>query len=67
MTATATATVTLEINCKSSWGDDCTMKQVREQTTTDAIEALNNIAQATGQRIKIIGKPDIRVITFEES
>ena len=62
----AKATVTLEIDCKSCWNDTTTVKQVRDQAIDDAMEELNRLAQSAEYRIKLVGKPEIRIVSFVE-
>ena len=45
-TTTAVVTVTLEIKVDSSWGDDCTVGQVKKQ----AIDGANNSVEFTTER-----------------
>ena len=67
MTVIATANVTLQITCKPSWDDDTPVSQVRKQGVDDAYDVLNRMILSEGitHRIKMIGKPSIKVISFE--
>jgi len=67
MATTARAVVTLEINCKSNWNDETTVSQVKKQAIDDAMGELNKIAHASNNRIKVIGEPQIRIVTFDAS
>jgi len=66
MAVTAKATVTIEINCKSSWNDDTRVSQVKEQAIANAMQVLNEFAKDSTSRIKITGSPKITVVTFND-
>jgi hypothetical protein len=60
----AKATVTIEIDCKSSWSNDTTVAQVKKQAVDDARGALRRWA-ADDSPIRIIGDIDIKIVAFD--
>lgn len=67
MTVQAKATVTLVIDCNSSWSDTTTIDQVRRQAITDAEGALHKMinGQKPGCPITLVGKPKINIVQFD--
>ncbi len=64
MGVTAKATVTIEINCKSNWNDKTTIDQVRKRAVDDAVSDLHRMQEASNGKFKIIGKPEIKIVSF---
>ncbi len=64
MSVTAKATITIEINCSSSWNDNTTIDQVRKQAIKDAFNALNKMQEESNGVFKVIGNPEIKIISF---
>ena len=60
----AKATVTMELNCKSVWGDSTTVKQVRDQAIQDVNKELKRLSENSDREIKFVGQPEITVVTF---
>jgi hypothetical protein len=66
MTTTAKVTVQLEINADSSWGDDgCTVGQVKAQAASGIKNELQRLAGLSRYRIKLVGEPTVRILTFD--
>ena len=63
MTTTARVTLTIEINASSSWSDETTIKQIRNQAIEGALGHITRIAKNNG--LKIIGKPSVTTTTTE--
>lgn len=58
--AKATVIMTVEITVPSTWGDDCTVSQVRDQAASEARSMVHQVA-ARGN-IKIIGEPHVTAL-----
>lgn len=54
--ATARVKVTLEVEVRSSWGNECKLEQIEKQATEDALGALRN---GLRDRFTIIGAPEV--------
>lgn len=68
MSVTARVQILLDIDCHSSWGDECTLAQVQKQAIEDAIGHLNHLIQDGQLKAKIIGKPIVKsVIHVQEA
>lgn len=65
MPATAKVRVELEISIPSTWGDECTVGQVRKQAKDSAEGILRKMAAKN--KIKIIGDITSYVIAFDTS
>lgn len=66
MNITARAKVTLEINGESNWSEDTSISQIRKQAIEDAIIELQSFVQRSNKRIKMIGSPEIRIVTMDD-
>lgn len=65
MPAKARVTVTLDIDASSTWGDDCTVGQIKKQALDDANMKLTK-ALGSQTDIKIIGKFKCVSINYTE-
>jgi hypothetical protein len=65
MSVKAKATVTIEIDVNSNWNDATTVAQVKKQAIDDAKGVIRRLHGDDSYRIKVIGEPDITVITFD--
>ena len=65
MSVKAKATVTIEIDVNSTWNDATTVAQVKKQAIDDAKGVIRKLHGDHNYRIKVIGEPDISVITFD--
>jgi hypothetical protein len=61
--AQARVRLTVEVDVRSSWGDDCSVKQVYDQAATEAANHLEHVlSQHSERRIKIIGQVEVDAI-----
>ena len=64
--ATARVMVTIEIGPFGTWGDDCSVGQVKDQAAGDAEghlrELMAHANKMLGEQYRIIGKPVVTVI-----
>lgn len=65
MATKAKATVFLEINCNSSWSDETTVSQVKKQAIDNVILEIQQLLPHAKSRIKLIGDPEITIVTFD--
>jgi hypothetical protein len=63
--ATAKVRVLLEIKISSTWGEDCTVKQVHKQAV-DSAELIINQAFGSNSGIKLSGSPKVEAIILPE-
>jgi hypothetical protein len=70
MPATARVTLTVEVDIKSTWGDDCKLDQIYKQAAEEAVSSLTQHiyrAGGFGGRIKVVGEPNVMcVITTQK-
>lgn len=59
--ATATVRLTVEVRNLGSWGEDCSLKQIREQATREAIQEVRGLL-GRSDCIRIVGEPDVSAI-----
>lgn len=59
----ARITVTVEVDCHSNWGPDCTMDQIHKQAIEDGLGYIRN-ATERDRRLTIIGKPTVVMSTL---
>lgn len=67
MTATARVRLTIEIDAGSTWGDDCTARQVYDQASQEARHAVENMiigSNKLGTRCKIVGKAEVDMVVL---
>ena len=64
MTTTARVQVTIDITVPSTWGDDTTVAQVRNQASEDALGMLRHVEAKYD--IKVIGKPTVTAVTTQK-
>lgn len=64
---TATVTLTIRVDVRDTWGEDCTLSQVLKQARQSALDALNNEAWASKTRagLALVGEPLIIVKSLE--
>ena len=62
MTTRAIATVTLEVECDSSWNDATTMEQIKKQGISDAMTTIKKVF-INNDDIRIIGDIKIKAIS----
>ena len=62
MSATARVTVTLEITVPSSWGDDCAVRQIKEQATRSAVASIGHMIRGSQLKAKVVGKPAVDLV-----
>lgn len=60
-TATARVTVTLDIAVHGSWGENCTIGQLRDQATESARNVLTNTLEKYD--VRIIGQMQVTSVT----
>ena len=56
MATTATVKVTLEIKADSTWGDDCTVGQVKKQAIDSARKIIGKALDKSPNNIDLIGQ-----------
>ncbi len=61
----ARVTLTVEMNIRSSWGEQCTVAQVRDQAEREAREMLRSELKPT--EFRIIGEPVVTAIMHTAS
>jgi hypothetical protein len=64
-TASARVTVTVEIDVGSSWGDDCSVGQVHDSASREALGKLRHLIETDGhalRQMRIIGAPKVVAI-----
>lgn len=64
-TASARVTVTIEIDVRASWGDDCRVGQVHDQASREALGQLRQLIEADGhalRQMRIVGTPKVVAI-----
>lgn len=68
-TATAVVTLTLEIKVDGSWGDNCTIGQINDQASQEAIGFIRQNCQAkvVRDRLKIVGTPKVKSVMVEDT
>lgn len=67
MAATARVRLTIEIDAGSTWGDDCTARQIYDQASKEARHAIDDMilgSNKIGTRCKIVGKPEVDMIVL---
>ena len=64
MSVKAKATITVEIDCNSTWDEKTTINQVRKQACDDAIGFLNRLQAEHRGKFIVVGKPSINIISF---
>ena len=60
--ATARVTLTLEVSVGSSWGEDCTVKQVHDQAAEEALGFVGKLVADHKDRIRFIGEPAVMAV-----
>lgn len=65
MSSSARVSVTLTLNSKSHWGDQCTIAQVKQQAFDEVKAELQRLAQLSKYRLQLVGDPVISVVTTE--
>lgn len=61
---TAKVQVTIEVTVGSSWGEDCTNKQVFDQAIREALGAVKTMVAVRRPRdMRIVGEPTVEYIT----
>ncbi len=65
MSVQAKVTVTLLIDCSSTWNDNTTIDQVRRQAIDDAHAVLRRMQDACRSRMTVQGKPKVSIISFD--
>lgn len=65
ITATARATVILEIRGLGSWGEGTSMEQIYKQAATAALGKISRITETHGE-IRILGEPKVTCILSEK-
>ena len=68
--ATAKVLVELSVTIKQGWGPDSTVAEVHKDAAVYAIQHLTNALEAgkaslLGDRIEIVGKPKVQLVTYE--
>jgi len=61
--AKARVQVTIEIECTSSWGDDCQVGQIYKQAADEALAFLNKLPPG---RVTLVDHPKVIGIAFED-
>jgi len=71
--ASARATVTLQVDCGSTWGPDCTAQQILEQASSDARSKIASLMSGNTEEdkrnratIRVVGEPVITSIIVDE-
>ena len=68
VTASAVATITVEVHALGSWGTDCSVEQVHRQAGEEAVNYLRNLAKISGtNRLRVVGSPEIKTIIVERN
>ena len=65
MPATARVTLTVEVDIKSTWGDDCKLDQIYKQAAEEAVNSLTQHIYRSGGfggRIKVVGEPNVMCV-----
>ncbi len=63
--AVARVTLTIEVDCDSRWGGDCSLGQLLKQGKDEAIGKLRKAFETT-RGVRIVGEPSVRAIITEE-
>ncbi len=63
--AVARVTLTIEVDCSSRWGGDCSLGQLSKQGKEEAIGKLRTLLETT-RGVRIVGEPSVRAIITEE-
>ncbi len=65
--ASAVVTVTVEVRANGSWGPDCSVAQVHRQAAEEAVNSVRNALRhaAYGDRMKVVGDPEIKTVIVE--
>jgi hypothetical protein len=62
-TATARATIVLEVTDLGGWGGTCSVAQIAKQASEDAAGRIGNfLATAKGRGIRMIGEPVVTAV-----
>lgn len=73
MKATVTMTFTLTYQCRSGWGDDCTLGQLRKQSLDEAKRIGREAVQLAAEKNirlsqpKVVGQVAIDILEREEA
>jgi len=62
----------VEVTTTQPWPEDVTVKQVREQSSREALEKLEAIFRGNGSilhpsGVKVVGVPDVTVVSVREA
>lgn len=68
---TAQVKLVLQINGSSTWGDDCTVDQIRKQAIDEALGKIEKLMRGTGsvlhpQGVEVLGRPEVTVVSFRK-
>ena len=58
MSAKAIVRLTLEVNVTDTWGDDCTVGQVKKQARHSAVRQISSLLNDGSQSIKLLKEPE---------
>lgn len=67
MLATARVRLTIEIDARSNWGEDCTAKQIYDQASQEARREIDNMIlgiNKLGTNCKLVGKPEVDMVVM---
>jgi len=66
VTANVRVLVTIEISNCGSWGDDCSIGQMKKQAADHAIGVANMLTRETKvSGVKLVGEPKVKAIYVE--
>lgn len=67
--ATAVITVTVEISRLGNWDENSSAKQLHDQCSREAVQALENLftSSKTDRKFRVIGKPHSKTVFTERS
>jgi hypothetical protein len=54
MSATVRVHVLVEVTLGASWGDDCSVGQVRAQGTREAVDAVRRLVHVDGSKVRVV-------------
>lgn len=64
MTVKATATLSVEVECNSEWGDETTVHEVKRQAVIDAKKELVRMCEGSEFQVNLIGEPEVKIVSF---
>ncbi len=66
MTVVAKAIMMIEVQCSARWSDDSVVSEVKSQDVDDAVDKVNKMCADSDVQAKVLGKPTISLMTFDD-